>query len=234
MPVSVGSTDITNAYLGSTALEKVYVGAEQIWPAVATCTDVLAEPFNNLSNWTTLAGTPTIIAGRTGTALRLGDAAGTASVRYTIPSANESDTVTLGFAWRISNVTGRNILDFWSDGNVTQHVALDLVAGGSLRILRGSSILATSAAGLIVANTWYYIELRAKLGDAGVGSYEVRLNGSTVLGPTTDDTKNGGTKTTFETLRLYGYPSSSNNQQFDDLYISTGQGCGFKGSITIP
>ena len=60
-------------------------------------TDVLMEPFNNFTdNAWTVAGAPTIVAGRTGTAAQAAGA--TSRARYTIPAVNQSDTITVGFA----------------------------------------------------------------------------------------------------------------------------------------
>ena len=88
----------------------------------ATCTDVITlEPFNNTSAWT-VGGTVNIVAGRTGTAVTTASATGNYAA-YTIPAPNESDTITVGFAWRYDDAeTGdRSIVIFYSDAMATLH-----------------------------------------------------------------------------------------------------------------
>jgi hypothetical protein len=199
---------------------------------VASGTDVLFEPFANFTfaPWT-LAGTPTIVAGRNGTGAQF--AGSSAIATYTIPSLSESDTVTVGFAWRATSIAvNPNIMRLSSDAAATFHDTLVVLGTGALRFNRGTSTpLDTSAAGLITTATWYYIEVQAKLHDTA-GTATVRLNGTPVIALTGIDTKNAGTKTVFDSVALVG--AGSTTQLFDDLYITTGAGATFKGDITVP
>jgi hypothetical protein len=203
---------------------------------VAAGVDVLLEPFNNFTfaPWT-LNSTPTIVAGRNGTAAQ---ATGTvARANYAIPTPSQSDVVTIGFAYRVASVvaSGR-IFELWSDTNATTHTSLATTATGSLFVTRAGTTIATSVAtGLVVANTWCYIETQFKLGDAPDGYAIVRVNGTEVINSTGLDTKNAGTKTVYDAVRLVT-PSGSGGgtNQWDDLYITTGAGAPFKGDITVP
>ena len=89
------------------------------------------------------------------------------------------------------------------------------------------------AAGIIVVNTWYYIEVRATLGDSPNGAVIVRVNGTEVLNTTSLDTKGGGTKTVYDQIRLVR-PSGSGtiNSDYDDLYLRTGSAETFRGDVT--
>lgn len=199
--------------------------------AVGVSGDVLLEPFNNLSAWA-VAGVPpaTIVAGRTGTAVQIVNPSGT--IDYTIPPASESADVTVGFAWRTDTIgTQPQVLGLRSDAGVTMHVRLRVTSAGALQVRRDVTTLGTSATGLVAANTWYYIELRATLHDT-TGLATVRLNGTTVLSLTNVDTKNAGTKTVFDTLRLESGVTGTTTLT-DDLYLNTGI-TPFKGDITIP
>ena len=204
--------------------------ASAVVPAAAGV-DVLMEPFNNLTAWSVFNGSPTIVTGRTGTAARLPS---NAILDYTIPAVSESDTVTVGFAFQTENLgSNADLCAFMSDSKSTEHGRLQVVTSGAVQVTRGAStFLGASAAGLIAINTWNYIECQIKLHDTA-GTVTVRVNGATVLTLTGQDTKNGGTKTVYDSIRLR-YPSASFANLFDDLYITMGAGAPFKGSITIP
>jgi hypothetical protein len=196
-------------------------------------TDVLLEPFTNFSSWTT-TGACTIQTGRTGTAAQtVGSSANHAD--YTIPAISESDTITVGFAFRWTDVNSlnRDIIRFNSDAAATQHVRVGAQATGAISFTRAGTGLGTSATGLLVANTWYYIEVQTKLADSPNGTGIVRLNGAEIINVTAVDTKNAGTKTTFDRVIIGGQITGATNQ-YDDLYITTGAGAAFKGDITIP
>lgn len=208
--------------------------ASAVHIATAACTDVLAEPFNNLTAWTPSAPAPDIVAGRTGNAVELNFTGARAD--YLIATPNQSDTVTVGFAYRAPTLTASNryICEYYSDSNATFHCALRLDGStGQLNFYRGgATIVASSATGLIAVNTWYYLEVQVKLHDTA-GFVIVRRNGTDVINATALDTKNSGTKTVFDAFHVY-MGVISNKAQYDDLYLSTGSGCTFKGDHTIP
>src|SRR5204862_3050679 len=98
----------------------------------------------------------------------------------------------------------------------------------------GAGIVGASAAHGMAVNTWYYIEWQIKLHDT-TGFTSVRINGVQMFNVTNVDTKNAGTKTTYDRVRLNDATANSGvSLWFDDLYITTGAGATFKGSITIP
>ena len=203
------------------------VAAPFVWSSPAPpYNDVLAEPFNNLSAW---AGTATIVPGRTGTAASV---ASFGQITYTIPAAFESDTVVVGFAFQVSGLGSENrFMELRADAAATEHAALAVNSAGQLIYYRGTSGLVTTAAGAIAANTWVYLEARVKLHDTA-GEFEVRLNGSPVIGPLTNqDTRNGGTKTAFDSWRLCPRWFTG---LYDDAYLSTGANAPFKGPISVP
>ena len=84
---------------------------------------------------------------------------------------------------------------------------------------------------MVTAGTWYYVEIQAKLHDS-TGFVIVRVNGVEVINASTLDTKDGGTKTVYDRVSMAMFDGRVN--QYDDLYITTGAGAPFKGSITIP
>jgi hypothetical protein len=202
--------------------------------SLASGVDVLREPFNNFTfaPWT-VAGTPTITAGRNGNGASSTSTSNT--VTYTIPAINESATLTLGFAYRTASVTSSSaaVAELCSDAAATTHNQLIVSNTGAVVFARGtiSNTLATSAASTIAIDTWYYFEVQVTLGDSAA-PFIVRLNGTVLLSGSAD-TKNAGTKTVYDSIRLKGR-SGGFATLFDDLYLTMGAGAPFKGDITVP
>jgi hypothetical protein len=198
-------------------------------------TTVLLEPFNNLSSWASAGSpTPSIVAGRTGTAATLQGVAGP-TLTYTIPGANESASLTVGFAWKMTTLANRSICEFRSDAAATFHNKLFAFnTSGGLAVSRApSTTLASSAAGVVAADTWAYIEVGIVLSDT-VGTVVVKVNGYTVISLSAQDTRNAGTKAVYDSIRLTAPGTVAVDNWFDDLYVSTGTSNNFKGNITIP
>ena len=188
------------------------------------------EAFDNLAAWIT-AGTAAIVTGRTGNAARLTGVGSSNHADFTLRS--EDATVVVGFAFQISSLAAAvsELVQFYSDTNVTQHNRVTVNSNGSLSFWRGTTNLGSTAAGLITINTWNYLEVRSVLSDT-VGAVTLRLNGTDVLTLTAQDTQNAGTKLVYDTIRLTG-PIASQFNTFDDLYVLTGAVAAFKGNQTI-
>jgi hypothetical protein len=196
---------------------------------------LLFEPFDSFSAWTVTGSGISIAAGRNGTGALITQ--GGTSVRYTIPGASESDTVTVGFAFLAASLPGATltsvILILRSDAAVTIHDRLVVDEFGALSFWRNVTQLgASSPAGVIAAGTWAYIEVQAKLHDT-TGFGIVRVNGVNVINISAADTKNAGTKTTFDTISLERGVSIG-NLTYDDLYVDVGATSTFKGDIVLP
>lgn len=207
--------------------------------SVVSGTDVLLEPFNNytFAPWT-IANTPTIVAGgRTGNGANFaGASAGSTKLAtYTIPAVGESDTVTLGFAWKATSLAlaSTPIAELRSDAAATLHGQLSLRSvDNNIQVNSGTGGTIGAAPHGLVAGTFAYIEWQMKLADTG-GFTIVRVNGVELINVASIDTKNAGTKATYDGVRLVG-PASGVTTVYDDLYITTGAGAPFKGSITVP
>lgn len=200
---------------------------------VDSCTSLVEEPFNNLTAWTEMIGDPIIVTGRTGTGLQMSAGASDPStfdsIFYTIPTINESNTLTMGFAWKVETTNERVIAQFHSEGIV--HVELATNAGGGFNIRRGTpagNVIGSSPYGVYEINTWYYLEWQVQL--KNVGFARMRINGVEVINASDVDTRNGGTKTKFDRIAIG--TTHSQTQTIDDLYLSSGAGCEFRGSIT--
>ena len=222
-----------NTWLAMGDLERVTsvgIMASSVHIATGTCTDVLMEPFNDMAAWTGV-GFAAIGAGVTGTAVTF-STNGTAD--YIIPAPSESDTITVGFNWQINSASTRGIFNLLSDGNTTGQVQIACTSIGAIdvRQIVGGAIIATSASGVLTmgGGATQYIEVQIKMHDTA-GTAKIRVNGVEVVNATGLDTRMAGTtKTVFDAVELV---NSSGAQLFDDLYISTGAGCSFKGAQAI-
>lgn len=178
-----------------------------------------------LGKWNSFTGV-TVGApyGRNNSGLRFTDESHFATRVFT--AAQEHATMTVGFAFRrvgSANNLERSFLSLNSDNGVTAHVVLTLYDDGSnrIRVNRGTTVLATLTTSLL-ANQWYYIELKATLHDT-TGAIEVRLNGQTLYQTTNIDTKNGGTKTVFDSISVSSGVLNGESHM-DDLYVCNGAG----------
>ena len=190
---------------------------------------ILSEPFDNLGNWTGIAAA-SITAGRNGTGLTT--TANGSVANYTIPAVSEDAYVVVGFAFLATGTTAdRNVLDLRSDAGATQHVHLLISSTGTIYAFRGAASLLGSVAGTaVLPGAWHYIELRCRLHDT-LGEVQVRVDGTQVLNLVNQDTKNGGTKTTFDTVRITG--AAGITQTVDDLYVKVGAAASFSGDVAI-
>ena len=230
--IKFATADVSAMKLGTTAITKVMYGAAEVWPGVVgPCNDVLAEPFDHLAAWTP-SGTPSIVAGRTGNAVQIG---GTDYVQYTIAGGVQAATLTIGFAYRRTDAVAgaRDIFRLYSTGGATHEGSLRVdPATNTLTFTSGpSTVIASSSAGVVAANTWAYIEVQVRLADAPTGAVTVRVNGTNVIAAGGLDTK-VATGTTYTTLRLTGVVAST-VQQYDDLYLTTDVGCSFQGDHNV-
>jgi hypothetical protein len=179
-----------------------------------------------VQKWTALNNMSVTSGGRTGLKAFLQDNSDS-SMRRTVQAAEEHATFIVGSAFNLgSSYNAANVLGFYSDTMATAHVWLGVDANNAIVIRRGDgTVLGTSAANTLTPGTWAYIEIKVVLGDGTSGSVVVRVNGVAVLTLTGIDTKNGGTKTVFESV---GYFASSGPTgtvySVDDFYLCNGAG----------
>lgn len=190
---------------------------------------VFIDGLEDYSAWA-ISASPTIVAGRNGNCVRC--PSGSASITYTIPAALESDTVTMGVAMRVPATTGLNSYpNLRSDAAATSHLIVQIQSDGSLAFGRPAANLGVaSPPGTIQPNVWTYVEIQAKLHDT-TGFMIVRVNGVVVCSAFNVDTKNAGTKTTFDSVRLGS--GSGVLGDWDDFYLMTGTGDSFLGDCTV-
>lgn len=157
-------------------------------------------------------GAGSLVAGRNGNGVQM------SSSNIIIPAAQEADCITIGFAVKFPALTSAsNFLILKSDAAATSHVTFSVGLTGTITVLRSATTLVgPTAAGIIVANRWHYVELATRLHDT-LGSAVVRVDGTTVLTGSNLDTKNVGTKTVFDSMAW----SNTVPLIVDDLYLCT-------------
>lgn len=138
----------------------------------------------------------------------------------------------------ISGVASADALQmsFWADSNTVQHITIHFTSAGLVEVRRGAvngTLLTSASTGLLhAAGQFQYLEAKVTVADSG-GTVEVRINGSTTpLINFTGDTRNGGTSTNIDAVRVAG------NSQCDlnDWYICNGSGSvnnNFLGDIRV-
>jgi hypothetical protein len=193
-------------------------------------TTVLLESFDSISEWAVVNPAFTTVTGRTGIGVQMST---NGKLIYTIPPLDESDTLTIGFALTCNSLTSnRPIMQLSSDSGTTTHLSVAATTTGAIQIRRGTpsgTVIFTTANGLIAEDVSAYVEIQVKLHDTA-GVVTVRVDG-TQTGPTTGlDTKNVGTKTTFDTVVL---TTTTVQVRLDDLYIVTGSDGVFLGEQRV-
>jgi hypothetical protein len=177
----------------------------------------------SIDGWGTTTGFET---GRTGpNALHIslsGIVVFSSSLHRQVPPADESTEFTLGFAFKWNEGSGSTEFAYLtSDETTTTHVAISVGPAGQLHVYAGPGLPEVGSSDTFIAqNVWNFIELTAVL-STGAGSVNVNLNGLSVIHVTGIDTKNGGTKTTFDSIALTG---NTNSYSFaiDDVYLANG------------
>jgi len=149
--------------------------------------------------------------------------------RALIPSAQ----VTIGFAYQPVAATSGIGVSFYADGGTIQHAGIVRNSTtGVLEARRGTTIVATGTT-VLNAGAWYYVELQATIADSG-GIIKVRLNGATTNEiDFTGDTKNGGTSSLIDAIRL---ENRSTNNRVDNLYVLNSTGATnttFLGAVRV-
>lgn len=174
---------------------------------------ITADTLLDNSGVTARTGTWSLVVGGVGTANRFGRL-------YNFP-ANARRV--FGFGFRTEALT--NAARFWRamhnvSGTPTPHFYLKYETDGTITIRNGNdtSSLGNSAAGVIVANTWQYIEVDCTISDT-VGIVNVYVDGVLKVNLTNiDNLFSGGADTTGCD---YFNSDTTQNHWFDDIYLDT-------------
>lgn len=141
------------------------------------------------------------------------------------------------FAWRPGSALGPVVL--WrAMESATEHLRLAYNGNGTFTFSRAGTtvgVTPTSSNQGIVTDTWYHIEIMARVHDT-LGQYDVWINGVLVCtdgGTHNYDTRNGGTAGTPDQTSLGHNANNSPTQSFDDFACYIGSGGSQKGIARV-
>jgi hypothetical protein len=121
----------------------------------------------NVSSSNTILATGRV----SGIALKPHNAVSPANIQT--PAVGSNPTMIVGLAYQPGdaiNDDGR-VVGFYQDN--TEHFTLRAQSSGEVSAYRGTTHIATSSGAGLATNAWCYIEVRAKIGNAGTGAYEM-------------------------------------------------------------
>lgn len=165
-----------------------------------------------------------LVAGRFGgQALRIaGNASGSATRRSF--TANASVGIGMGFRGATMPSANPGGNHFLLESAGTAMCGFRVTSAGAIEVGRytsntASTVLGTSSAGVIVSNTWHYVEVEVTISDT-VGVFKVYVDGVQVLNLTAQDTRNGA-PTTVDTIRIGPDAAATTLGTFDydDIYV---------------
>lgn len=175
-----------------------------------------ATPNGSQAQWVKGFLDQSLVPGRYGgKCLQHTRAGGTENILCNLPEGNiTTGTITIGFAFKSSNLLTRQIIILNPSGSTTEQFSIWQHNDGSISFRNGGTTLATSAAGLLSANVWCYIEAAVTISNSG--SFDVQLNGGSVVSGSGDTM--GGTNADTGRITL-PEPASSGTMWYDDLYV---------------
>ena len=138
-----------------------------------------------------------------------------------IRNVTASANMTVGVAVRCTGAdSGIPFIAFMADSAVTPHLNLRFTASNTIGLYTGNTLLTSYVHTAAFPNNWYYFEMNGTIADAG-GTCTVRIDGVQVIS-FTGDTKNAGTSTNIDGIKLQG--SNSGGNYFDDVYVLNNSG----------
>lgn len=182
-----------------------------------------------------------------GQCLRIGaNGSSNAASAYRALPANVGPSFGVGFAYKCSNIGTisttvlNNVFASLASLAGTTQVGLALQDNGQVHAYRltglnAGTLLGSSAAGVIAAATWHFIELAVLFSDT-VGTLVVKVDGATVINLSGIDTMNSATvgagRLYFQGMNVADSDNASLNE-WDDLYITDGATLGDRRVETI-
>jgi hypothetical protein len=167
------------------------------------------------------------------------DGSTSSEAKRQVAAADEHATFIIGVAAKNMGGAGtaKRFLTLYSDAGATTHVYVQTGATDAtkLEVYRGGgTLLGSTASGVLttVGTVYQYIEVKVTLNDT-TGAVVIRVDETPVLSLTGVDTKNGGTKTVFDSFGIQGMTGST---WFDDIYACNGAGStnnDFLGAVRI-
>jgi hypothetical protein len=180
-------------------------------------TVIFTSSCDSLADWTSTSFASIVAGGHTGNGLSI---SGTGSALYSIPAAKQGSRLNVSFWWKTSGIGVAHDICSWRQGAVNNMKVASTTTGAMQLLGPSSGLLGASAAGLVVANTWYFIEVvNVRIADAPNGSATLKVNGTPVVTATGVDNLTGtGASPIIDTWGLTT-TGSGQTQQFDDITL---------------
>lgn len=138
------------------------------------------------------------------------------------------------FAWRKSGAgNSGQIMGFATGTGANANAEFNVYWNDAAKVIslrRGSTVIATGTTVLSV-NTWYRIAIKVLIASGGTGSYELKINEITELGPTSSVQTSSAASAT---AMLFGFANFVND--FDDLVVQDWSVAGvdfFPGDVSV-
>jgi hypothetical protein len=149
----------------------------------------------------------------------------------TTPNLGNVATIVVGFGFkRAATLVDFRIVGLRESDDATEGVNLRGRADGKLDVYNGATLIATTTEAQIAADTWCHIELKVTVAEAG--SYEVRVNGNTVLSGSADT--RAGSNNYANRVRLFGRDEATTaGNQFDDWFVADDDFRGDRKILTV-
>lgn len=175
------------------------------------------------AKWTFVgSGSSSMQTGRFGGQALRNSSTGGASRQSSRGLPSTYSSFSCGFAVNFSTLDARSgFLVFESAGTTMCGLSLNASAGidtGRHTSVTSKTVLTSSANSLIVASTWYYIEVEVVISDT-VGRMTVWLDGVNIINPAANQDTRNGAPTTIDTIR-FNLPTATGSADFDDLYMT--------------
>ncbi|RPI10555.1 MAG: hypothetical protein EHM63_02970, partial [Actinobacteria bacterium] len=157
--------------------------------------------------------------GRNGTAALRNNVAVSSSSFAVLGASNGGRIGVIGFALRVPTLSGDTQVVHVMEGGV-YHLSLGYLSTGALRVYRGNAlaVLGTSVATPIAASTYYFVEFAFTI-HGTTGTYDVRVNGVSVVSGSGANTQVAGTGI-WNGFRWWGGQFGGGVNEIDDLYIA--------------
>jgi hypothetical protein len=185
------------------------------------------DTLTDLTAWTITQSPAGVssVAGRTGNATRITYQSTWTVVQYIMPAAAEHAVIAIGMAVKphasLASGSAQIMLTLKSDAAATEHVHVCYNANKWLVKRAPNTNVSGPSTVSVVAGNWSFIEIICTLGTS-TGTVLMRQNGVEVLNSTGLNTKNGGIKSTFDSVWLW-IPAATSGLTLDyaDVWIAT-------------
>jgi len=181
----------------------------------------VTKKYDNSGDLTGNALSTSIVRPGASHSLRRNNSAGTAGCGYTSPTYSSRGSTFIYQEYCYFNMTGgfASFVIARCREATTVHMQLGMDTTRHLRVLRGDGTVLGTASLQLEFQAWYCIQFKTLINNS-TGTYEVWVDGTSILSGSGADTRNGGASGIWDDFQVGG----QNACYFSDLVIFDGQG----------